>query len=350
MKKCIIFLIIQFVFVLPLISQVNLDSLLVAYYPFNGNANDESGNGNNGTVAGATLIEDRFGNPNSAYSFNGFTDYIDFGDVFNDVFLPFSISVWIYKEQIGPPNQNILKSDNYPGTGISYYYGFWLTTVDATEQPSVAISYGDGGVPDPDNRRTKNTAATIYLSQWVHIAVNVNEPTDMTVYFNTFDAGGTYSGAGGSMVHSDWTANMGKNTLPPNVYFNGVLDDVRIFDRLLTIDEINALYEEEVVTKVFENPKYSTSNIRLNQNFPNPFAGQTTISYSVVETCEVSMTILSSLGEVTRLIDNKIHYPGNYLIKWDARDKSGTMLPAGIYFYQIRSEKFCETKRMIILR
>ena len=44
---------------------------LVAYYPFNGNANDESGNGNNGTVNGATLTTDRFGNTNKAYSFNG---------------------------------------------------------------------------------------------------------------------------------------------------------------------------------------------------------------------------------------------------------------------------------------
>ena len=49
---------------------------LVAYYPFNGNANDMSGSGYNGTVNGATLTTDRFGNPNSAYSFNGTGAYI----------------------------------------------------------------------------------------------------------------------------------------------------------------------------------------------------------------------------------------------------------------------------------
>ena len=43
---------------------------LVGWWPFNGNANDESGNGNNGTVYGAMLTNDRFGNLNSAYSFN----------------------------------------------------------------------------------------------------------------------------------------------------------------------------------------------------------------------------------------------------------------------------------------
>ena len=44
---------------------------LVAYYPFNGNANDQSANGNNGTVNGATLAMNRFGVPNQAYYFNG---------------------------------------------------------------------------------------------------------------------------------------------------------------------------------------------------------------------------------------------------------------------------------------
>jgi hypothetical protein len=49
---------------------------LVAYYPFNGNANDESGNGNHGTVSGALLVADRFGQANRAYAFDGIDDYI----------------------------------------------------------------------------------------------------------------------------------------------------------------------------------------------------------------------------------------------------------------------------------
>jgi Concanavalin A-like lectin/glucanases superfamily len=49
---------------------------LAAYYPFNGDAHDASGNGNDGVVTGATLTTDRFGNPASAYQFNGNNDYI----------------------------------------------------------------------------------------------------------------------------------------------------------------------------------------------------------------------------------------------------------------------------------
>src|SRR5580765_3803529 len=54
-------------------AQVNLNQGLVAYYPFNGNANDQSGNNNNPIFNNATLTADRFGNSNSAYSFNGIT-------------------------------------------------------------------------------------------------------------------------------------------------------------------------------------------------------------------------------------------------------------------------------------
>ena len=49
---------------------------LVGWWPFNGNANDDSGNNNNGTVNGATLTTDRFGNTNSAYQFNGVSNNI----------------------------------------------------------------------------------------------------------------------------------------------------------------------------------------------------------------------------------------------------------------------------------
>ena len=55
-------------------AQINLDSGLVAHYPFNGNANDESGNGNDGTVNGATLTTDRLGN--SLFKFIYFRNFL----------------------------------------------------------------------------------------------------------------------------------------------------------------------------------------------------------------------------------------------------------------------------------
>ena len=65
---------------------------LVGWWPFNGNANDESGNGNNGTVNGAILATDRFGNPNNAYSFS--LGYIICGNIAIPTIDTISISFW----------------------------------------------------------------------------------------------------------------------------------------------------------------------------------------------------------------------------------------------------------------
>lgn len=67
---------------------------LVAYYPFNGNTNDESGNGHNGFISGATLTTDRFGRTNHAYCFDGTSNFIS---VPNDVALnPSSVTVLVW--------------------------------------------------------------------------------------------------------------------------------------------------------------------------------------------------------------------------------------------------------------
>ncbi len=80
MLKNYIKLIVVLVFATNVMAQ-NIPSYLpkeglVGYWPFNGNANDESGNGNHGTVNGATLSSDRNGVANSAYNFDGVDDYI----------------------------------------------------------------------------------------------------------------------------------------------------------------------------------------------------------------------------------------------------------------------------------
>jgi hypothetical protein len=79
--------------------QIPADSL-VGYWPFNGNANDESGNGNDGTVTGATLITDRFGKTNKAYSFDG-NDLISIPHAATlNMLDSLSFSVWVKPETL----------------------------------------------------------------------------------------------------------------------------------------------------------------------------------------------------------------------------------------------------------
>ena len=74
MRKTLIFVFIIFsTFVFAQVPSYAPTNGLIGYWPFNGNANDVSGNAKNGTVTGATLTSDRFGSTNSAYNFSGVT-------------------------------------------------------------------------------------------------------------------------------------------------------------------------------------------------------------------------------------------------------------------------------------
>ena len=77
-------------------AQFTLTDSLVAYYPFNGNANDESGNGHDGTINGDVVAaSDRFGNANAAYTFDGVNDGIDV-NTFTPGKSALTISAWVY--------------------------------------------------------------------------------------------------------------------------------------------------------------------------------------------------------------------------------------------------------------
>jgi hypothetical protein len=99
-------LLLSLVLVRPYTAMADLSAGLIAYYPFNGNANDETGNGYDGTVDGATLSTDRFGNPLSAYSFDGVNDKILIGPEPNFPQLEaYAVSVWFLNNGGGDQRQ-----------------------------------------------------------------------------------------------------------------------------------------------------------------------------------------------------------------------------------------------------
>lgn len=95
MKKIVLFL-FQLFFTFLLSAQSLTDSLKL-HFPFSGNGQDASGYGHNATIYGPTLVADRLGNPNSAYYFDGTSDYMDYltSSQLRPASLPVSISAWI---------------------------------------------------------------------------------------------------------------------------------------------------------------------------------------------------------------------------------------------------------------
>ena len=260
MKNIIISLslVIFFLFIIKLSAQNLCDSLLL-YYPFNGNANDASGNGFNGIVVGATLTADRFGNSNSAYYFRGNTDYIDLP--LNPILkpqLPFSVASWVMFNNLDNLYQ-IFTSDYYE----QEYTGCWVGLCPYYGDTLISISYGDGGmVGDLAARRSKIGTTRINKNQWYYITSVFRGPTDMDIYLNGINENGIYDGYGNNLSYSDHPGSIGRHCfstyVPPQAsYINGKVDDVAFWNRALTQEDVTELYTVGISTQPSANFTYN---------------------------------------------------------------------------------------------
>jgi len=238
MKKIALILFGILLFTNQIQAQFTLTDSLKAYYPFNNNANDESDNGNDGTVNGAVITTDRFGNANSAYSFNGSNDYIDCYDVLDDVFANnlFTLSAWFYSENVSQGGIVISKRD---GTGVNSddMFGLWVSG-------NLLINISDNGDNDSTLQYPLNNT---YNNKWNHItAIYDRTNTIMQLCLN------------GSLVEENTNCDL-DIVDEPNVHlaigaeygsqnpgtkgnFLGIIDNVRIYNRALSESEISQLY------------------------------------------------------------------------------------------------------------
>ncbi|MBU1679888.1 MAG: T9SS type A sorting domain-containing protein [Bacteroidetes bacterium] len=310
---------------LNVFAQINLDSGLVAKYYFNGNAIDESGNGNFGTVNGATLTIDRFGNSNRAYYFDGVDDYIDLENTSTlNMFSEFSLVAWVnYTYNNG--GAIISKHINYYANGFSMGAG------------------GGGGIANNAHLTTDplnyfiSTAETYNDSTW-HLFVGICRNDTISLYV---DGIFKVSGYSGYSIGNDINIRIGKSSdLGP---FHGIIDDIRIYNRTLSDLEIRQLYEE-VSTSVKDNIG-SPSQAILNQNYPNPFNPVTTISFSLPLRSFISLKVFDVLSnEIATLMDEEKE-AGYHSVDFNASD-----LPSGVYFYRLETADFVQARKLLLVK
>ena len=220
---------------------------LVGWWPFNGNANDESGNGNNGTVNGATLTADRFGISNMAYSFDGINDYIS---TIRSGYTTFSISLWCKLPSPAMPINPLVD-------GFDSYYDIYFT------QSKLYYATFTGF-----NQYTNiDCIVTPSIGQWQHL-VFVYSNNSISVYSNS-SLTGTYNVQ--PLSGTTGNHNFGASLTGSDQYLNGCLDDIGIWNRALTAIEVNNLFNEENVgigdqiqnnsISIFPNPAQSVINV-----------------------------------------------------------------------------------------
>jgi hypothetical protein len=209
---------------------------MVAYYPFNGSADDKSGSGHSGTVSGATLAGDRFGAAGSSYSFDGTSNFIEanLGTVLS---CPITMSVWFLSDQIVSPTRGLASIPS-----LTYQSGLRLGFENGK------VEGGSQGGAGPQALYSPFAAD----SKWHH-ALLVTTPEGLNSLY--LDGSLVSTSQRGNGYSSNLPIQIGRELIDPtddgsgNRYFRGSIDDVRVYNRSLSLSEVAALYSSEAPPK-----------------------------------------------------------------------------------------------------
>jgi hypothetical protein len=225
------------------LASADLTDGLVGYYQLNGNALDASGNGYNGVNYGATATTDRFGNPTGALRFDGTSSYIDLASL-----VPAlagggqgSVSLWV---KHGTYSQFGSDSVFTYGTGHYDHGELDLGNIgtNLTNESMSFFFYGPG-VAAVDGGYV-NGHTFYYDDTWHHVVLEMGNDFN-ALYVDGVKMPVIYGWSGNATTGNSMWAGMTQFTVGRQindpVYFTGALDDLRIYNRALSSDEIGQL-------------------------------------------------------------------------------------------------------------
>jgi hypothetical protein len=270
----------------------SLQNGLVGWWPFCGNANDESGNGNNGTVNGATLTADRFGNNNNAYSFDGVDDYIDI-DINSSLPNGLTLSAWI---------NTSLPNSEFGHKGI-----VWSRLSGPSGNPPFAPNQATGIMINPDGLlcAASDGNSIVQLQEngqfyndttWNHLVFSMDINTgNSKIFVNGIETSSSIS-LNLSLIDLAYTTiKIGKDEIIGygNRHWNGLIDDIGIWNRALTQQEIEQLYNQGNLSTWWSD---GTTN-------------QTSIQVQPTQTTTYSVTVSDGVGSCTDSITIQVNNP-----------------------------------------
>lgn len=265
---------------------------LVAYYPFNGNANDESGNGHHATVNGAILSSDRDGNNEKAYEFSH--EGASFGDNLQSIYIPFhsdfqsenfTVSIWF-------------KADSYGWNGNSKIESTLFSKRENSSQPNQAtyriqlssnFTRSEIGGPDGDDEiPCKAVSAELNLGAWYHAASSY-DGTTLKQYINgvkvseiNCDLSHNAISTSGIMLGQTWQYN------GYWYHLDGKLDEFMVYNRPMTEQEMENYYVSATSDILFNGTVSAENNQIKNVSDPTDAQDAATKSYVDSKTTEIS--------------------------------------------------------------
>ncbi len=300
---------------------------LVLYYDFDSMTGtvvkDKSGLYNDGVFQGGPLWTN--GKYGGAVSFDGIDDFIDCGNPNNlDINNQITIAAWIKQRDAGNGEHNpwITKGDH--SFALKHY----------SENQCEFFIY-DGGwrtVHAPLNES--------YNDQWHHFAGTFDGST-LVLYVD--GARVAEEPFAGRINQTDHPINIGRNAEAADRFWDGVIDDLRIYNIALADEQIFAIFND--TAQVSGGGSGVVNTLELSQNYPNPFNGKTVIDYTLPEQQHVRLTVCDLMGRHVRTLVETNQQPGRYSVVFSAEN-----LPSGLYVYDIQTNTgLRKTRKMLLL-
>ena len=203
---------------------------LIAHFTFDGDANDSSGNGNNGILHGVTSTADRYGKVNGAYHFDGISAYIEIPDStsLRELGQALTLSAWI-------------RPKTWTKSGASTYWASVLCKGNESMEYGLQInksSYWAFNHYDETQRNDVNVARNLWLDEWNHVAITYS-PTIIVAYLNGEIIGAKTTN--GELLENSHSLYVGIDLPGAIEYFSGDMDEIRIYNRALSTAEVRAL-------------------------------------------------------------------------------------------------------------
>ena len=209
-------------------AQTFLTNGLLAYYPFNGNANDATGHGYNGTVHGATLVPDQLSRPNTAYHLNGTNAFIYFGPILPDM-QSITVAAWV---------------KSYGG-GTFFADADWQVNNDFVLDLNATNSFVRSDKPPaPIGFSTNVPFSRDITGTWRHVAWVVTT-NSIQVYLDGVPSAPCANAGGVDIGYHDFvigTLEFPQGNLGWGGYWKGDVSQLRIYNRALAPAEIQQLY------------------------------------------------------------------------------------------------------------
>ncbi len=254
----------------------NLQDGLVGWWTFCGNAYDESGNGHPGIINGATLTDDRFGTANRGYQFDGVNDFIKVNNIYD--YSNKTINTWFNAAEIYKSGNSAYQIFEIDAQSLSYGR--------TSAQIESGILYVTGG------GELASYAIPIDSNQWYMLTMT-RTPAVIKYYLNGAFIGGAQSGTVTSTTNDNPNLLIGVDRAETVQFFKGKIDEVGIWNRDLSAQEIEQLFYHG----------------NLNSWWSDGTTNQSSIQVQPTQTTTYSVTVSDGVGTCTDSITIQVNNP-----------------------------------------